>query len=109
VGALSAAVLWRRFGLGFIAPLLGGALAYTVGSVLEYLSYRWLWVVPGVLGPHELFHLAVLVGAGCHWYFVWSFADGRVPARTACAKPPTPGTTPARHDAVCSGDQLARG
>lgn len=76
VGAVSAAVLWRRFGLRFIAPLLWGAVAYTAGSVMEFVG--WFWIVPGIVGPHELFHVLVLVGAGCHWYWVWTFADGRL-------------------------------
>src|SRR5262245_20522591 len=83
VGAFSAGVLWWRYGLGFLAPLLWGALAYTVGSVLEFLSWGWLWFIPGVVGPHELFHLAVLAGAGCHWYWVWRFAPGEVPPAAA--------------------------
>lgn len=77
VGTVSAAVLWRRFGLRFLAPLLLGALAYTAGAVMEFLG--WFVVVPGVVGPHELFHLMVLVGAGCHFYWVWGFADGQLP------------------------------
>ncbi len=109
VGALSAVVLWRRFGLGLIAPLLWGALAYTVGSVLEFLSYRWLWLVPGVLGPHELFHLAVLVGAGCHWYFVWSFADGQVPSSAVPAEQPAAPAPPEQFNVACSQDQLVHG
>ncbi len=81
-GIFSASVLWRCYGFRFVAPLLGGALAYTVGAVLEYFNGRWLYWIPGVVDAHALFHLAVLVGVGLHWWFVWRFADGNVPMVT---------------------------
>jgi channel protein (hemolysin III family) len=80
VGAVSAAVLWRRYGFRFVAPLLGGALVYTAGAVLEFFNGSWLQWIPGVVDAHGLFHLAVLAGAGLHWQFVWRFASGKVPA-----------------------------
>jgi channel protein (hemolysin III family) len=83
VGIFSAAVLWRCYGFRFVAPLLGGAVAYTVGAVLEYFNGRWLVWIPGVVDAHALFHLLVLAGAGLHWWFVWRFADGKVPGQAA--------------------------
>jgi channel protein (hemolysin III family) len=68
VGLYSGTLLARRYGLHFIRPLVWGAVAYTVGAILEYL--RWPKLLPGVFGPHELFHLFVLAGIGCHWRFV---------------------------------------
>jgi channel protein (hemolysin III family) len=82
VGVFSAAVLWRRYGFWFLAPLLWGALAYTVGAVLEFFNGRWLQWIPGVVDAHALFHFAVLAGAGLHWWFVWRFATGQVPVWT---------------------------
>ena len=32
-------------------------------------------IVP-VLGPHEMFHLAVLAGIACHWAFILGIASG---------------------------------
>jgi hypothetical protein len=31
------------------------------------------------VGPHELFHVAVLAGVSLHWRFVAQFASGKVP------------------------------
>jgi predicted membrane channel-forming protein YqfA (hemolysin III family) len=45
-----------------------GALAYTVGATLEFL--RLPIVIAGVIGPHELFHVAVLAGLAWHWIFI---------------------------------------
>ncbi len=73
VGAISGILLYRRFGLNFIKPLLYGAFAYTVGAVMEFL--RWPELIPGHIGPHELFHIAVLFGLGYHFLFIYTFAD----------------------------------
>ena len=77
VGAASGVVLLRRYGFGFIKPLVWGAIAYSLGAVLDFL--RWPVLVPGVVHSHEVFHVAVLAGAFFHWLFVWQFADGVVP------------------------------
>lgn len=77
IGALTGLLLYRRFGLRFIKLLVYGALAYTLGAVLEFL--RVPIVVPGVIGPHELFHIAVLFGIGYHWAFVSKFSNGEIP------------------------------
>ncbi len=95
VGIFSAAVLWRCYGFRFVAPLLAGAVAYTAGAVLEYFNGRWLNWIPGVVDAHGLFHLAVLAGAGLHWWFVWRFANGRVPGAAVAARP-APSQTAAR-------------
>jgi channel protein (hemolysin III family) len=79
LGAASAALLWRRYGFGFIRPLLLGGLAYSVGAVMEF--HGWPVLVPAVVRGHEVFHLAVLVGAVFHWLFVWQFAAGEVRRR----------------------------
>ena len=76
IGILSAAVLWQRYGFAFVRLLLLGAVLYTVGAVLEY--FGWPMLIPGVVGPHELFHLAVLAALACHWKFVFQFASGEV-------------------------------
>ncbi len=75
-GVVSAALLARRYGFAFIKPLLFGGIAYSVGGVAELLG--WLVLVPGLIHPHEVFHLAVLMGAFFHWLFVWQFASGEV-------------------------------
>lgn len=75
VGVVSGVALWRRFGPAFVQPLVWGAVAYTVGAVLEFV--RWPVLLPGVLGPHEVFHGAVLAGLGFHWKFVYRLAPGR--------------------------------
>jgi channel protein (hemolysin III family) len=73
-GITSTAILYNRFGLAFILPLLGGAAAYTFGAMLEL--FQWPTLAPGIIGPHEVLHLAVLAGIGFHWAFVYGiFAE----------------------------------
>ena len=77
VGLASAIKLNRRFSYSFIAPFVYGGIAYTIGAVcLGVLSLAGdPMLIPGVVGRHEVFHFAVLIGAAYHWAFVYSFAD----------------------------------
>lgn len=76
VGAFTAWDLWNRYSSRFVRPLILGGLAYSVGAVS--LEFHWPMLVPGVFGPHEFWHLAVLTGLGFHWQFIWQFADGKI-------------------------------
>lgn len=73
-GLISYFLLRRRYGALFVAPLLQGGIAYTVGAVVLLMNAPV--VIPRVVGAHELWHLAVLVGLGMHWRFVFQFASG---------------------------------
>jgi channel protein (hemolysin III family) len=75
VGAYSGYALYHRYGWRFIRPLVWGGIAYTLGGAIEFLRRPIL--IDGVVGPHELFHLAVLAGLGFHFRFAFSFADGK--------------------------------
>ena len=76
-GAVTAVVLWRRDGWKFIRIAVMGGLSYTAGAILLLLHRPML--INGVVGPHELWHLAVLAGLGMHWRFVFQFATGSAP------------------------------
>lgn len=78
LGGVALVSVWKihqRHGWAFIRPIVWGGLAYTVGAVLDFM--RWPVVIPGIVGPHEVFHLAVLAGLGWHWWFLRSVADER--------------------------------
>ena len=74
LGVISTVALARRFGVRFILPLLWGGLAYTVGAMADHL--HWPVLIPEVVGPHEVFHLAVLAGIAFHWAFIRRIASG---------------------------------
>ena len=81
MGALGGIAIWRLYGFVFVAPLVFGGTAYTLGALLEYLD--WPTLIPGVFGPHELWHVAVLLGVGLHWKFIHQIANGENPTRCA--------------------------
>jgi channel protein (hemolysin III family) len=74
LGVISTVTLAHRYGLRFILPLVWGGLAYTVGAVADH--FHWPVLLPGVVGPHEVFHLAVLAGIAFHWAFIRRIASG---------------------------------
>ena len=76
LGAITAYLLWERYGWNALLPTLGGGLCYTVGGIMNVVS--WPTLVPKIWGPHETFHLFVLAGLGWHWGFIAKVADGRV-------------------------------
>ena len=67
-GVLSGFLVWRLNGFEFIRPLLNGALWYSGGSLLDFFHEPIL--INGIIGPHELFHIAVLFGITYHWKFI---------------------------------------
>lgn len=75
-GAITASILWWRFGWKFVRSGVLAGMSYTAGA-LVLLAHQPV-VIDGVIGPHELWHLAVLIGLGLHWNFVFQFAGGRV-------------------------------
>ena len=51
--------------------LVAGGLAYSVGALVYAFKRPRLFA--GVFGFHELWHLLVLLGAGCHYFMILSF------------------------------------
>ena len=104
IGALSAYSLYRRFGFEQVKLILWGAFAYSAGAVLEF--FRFPVLVPNVIGPHELFHVMVLLGITAHWMHIRRLTNeplvrtadesSRVPALA-------PGIASAEEYAVSSG------
>ncbi len=76
-GAYLGVLLGRRYGFNFVKPLFIGGVAYSIGAIVDFTKF--LIVIPGVVHPHELLHIAVLMGAFWHWLFIWQFAAGRTP------------------------------
>jgi len=72
VGALTGLLLYRRFKLTFIKYLIYGALAYTIGALIEF--FRIPPLIEGVMGPHEIFHIFVLFGITFHFMFIFQFS-----------------------------------
>lgn len=68
LGVVSIIGIWRLKDAISIKYLLYGGLAYTVGAIIDWLQYPV--IIAGYFGPHELFHVAVLIGVTYHWLFL---------------------------------------
>ena len=53
--------------------LMMGGIYYSLGAVIDFLNWPVLW--PGVIGPHEIFHVFVIMGSWCHWKFIYQWAS----------------------------------
>jgi hemolysin III len=65
---LAAAPLAREVSLSGLAWLAAGGVAYTVGAVI--FARQRPDPFPGRFGHHEIWHLMVLAGSGCHFTFM---------------------------------------
>lgn len=68
LGVVSIMSLARRYPFRQLKPLLVGGLLYSVGGILSVVEFPTIW--PGVIGHHELFHVAVLLALAAHWRFM---------------------------------------
>jgi hemolysin III len=76
LGWIGVITFWNvksKYSDGKVLYVILGGVAYTTGAVLEFTRWPILW--PGVIGPHEIFHIFVILGAFAHWSFIYSFAD----------------------------------
>lgn len=80
LGIISGIYVYFQWGFALVVPLLQGAIIYTTGSLFEFIKEPV--IITGVVGPHELFHLAVLIGIAYHWKFVRDLA-----LKASCAEP----------------------
>lgn len=76
-GTLTMIAVWRLHGARYTWLIVAAGLAYTIGAIFELTN--WPTIEPGLIGPHEAFHMAVLVGLGLFWMFIYEIAGG-VPA-----------------------------
>ena len=65
---LAAAPLATKVSFGGLALLVAGGVAYTLGAII--FSNERPNPLPGVFGHHEIWHVLVLVGSGCHFAFM---------------------------------------
>jgi hemolysin III len=92
IGLASWLAVVRQYGFQFARPIMWGGFAYTIGGVLD--SLHWPVLVSGVIQWHEVFHVAVLIGLGCHWAFIYGIANRPVPLPDRNAIQVTPRALP---------------
>ena len=84
IGGYSAFLISRQYGWRAIGPIVAGGVLYSIGAWIN--ASKQVILIDRVWGPHETFHLFVLVALGVHWSFVWSLADGSFQRRYGSAK-----------------------
>jgi hemolysin III len=60
--------LTRRLSHRTLLPVIAGGVLYSLGAVINLVRTPVLW--PGVFEAHELFHVFVVAGSLCHFYFI---------------------------------------
>jgi channel protein (hemolysin III family) len=70
---LSMLQAWRLYGFRSIAFAFYGGIAYSIGAIIDFT--RAIDLVPGFIGPHEIFHVFVIIGAAFHWVLIYRWAD----------------------------------
>jgi channel protein (hemolysin III family) len=68
LGLASVFKLGRQIGFSAVRPILYAGVAFSVGALLEKSGHPIL--IPRLIGPHEVFHLAVITGVTIHWLFI---------------------------------------
>lgn len=68
LGLVSIITIWRLKKTISIQYLLYGGLAYTFGAIIDWVQYPV--INSRYFGPHEIFHIAVLIGVTFHWVFL---------------------------------------
>jgi channel protein (hemolysin III family) len=70
VGVISGYLLYKEKKMVTLKLLIVGGFFYSLGALIEFTKY--LVIIPGVVGPHEIFHLFVLAGIVAHWKMLYS-------------------------------------
>jgi channel protein (hemolysin III family) len=73
IGVFTAYLLIHQYGFEKAKYIFYGGVAYTIGAIFEFL--RWPVLIDGIIEPHEIFHVFVILGALYHWLFVYDHAD----------------------------------
>ena len=88
IGIASILKLGKQMGYSALAPMFAGGLAFSAGAILEAADIPV--IVPKWIGPHEFFHLAVLLGLALHWRFVAALLRRATPALEIVARADSP-------------------
>ncbi len=75
LGWIGLYTLWKIYHMHskrLVKLMLYGGVSYTVGAIIEFA--QWPDIIPGVIDPHGIFHIFVLLGAYFHWRLVYEIS-----------------------------------
>jgi channel protein (hemolysin III family) len=87
IGVFSVVKLGRQLGYRVVRPLWLAGIAFSAGAILEATGHPI--VVQRWVGPHEVFHVAVIVGVVLHWIFIRRLLLTHVPAASSPTASPS--------------------
>ncbi|MES1171940.1 MAG: hemolysin III family protein [Bacteroidota bacterium] len=93
VGIASVIKLGRQIGFRAVRPLWTAGIAFSAGAILEAVQQPNL--MRGWIGPHEIFHLAVILGVAMHWLFIRGLLLNHVQMNVQVAPDAAPVVVPA--------------
>jgi len=73
MGVSPARRILANMGWTALKPFAFGGAVYTLGAIADYFWFPTIW--PLIVGPHEVFHVAVVTGAAYHWWGIFNWAD----------------------------------
>ena len=71
--------IYKVHNKALISYIVIGGLFYTIGASFEF--FRWPILIDGIIGPHEVFHIFVILGALAHWKLVYRIASYPISSR----------------------------
>jgi channel protein (hemolysin III family) len=86
-GLFSVLKLGRQLGFRAVRPIWHAGIMYAAGAILEATGHPVL--VDSWVGPHEIFHVAVIAGVALHWSFIKRLLTAHPPALTSPTGLPT--------------------
>jgi channel protein (hemolysin III family) len=91
IGLATVIKLGREIGARTVRPFWFAGLAFSAGAVLEASGHPVL--VVNWIGPHEIFHLAVIAGLALHWLFIRKLVVVHAPPECSSPAPPALAST----------------
>jgi channel protein (hemolysin III family) len=73
MGILTALQFRKTFTKHSLRLLATGGIFYSIGAIVDGMN--WPILFQRVIGPHEIFHVFVILGALWHWRFIYEWAD----------------------------------
>ena len=76
LGWMGFVTMWKTYKIHdkkLALTVVSGGVAYSLGAILDF--FQWPVIIPGTIGPHELFHILVMLAAFIHWKAIYQIAD----------------------------------
>lgn len=82
IGTLSDYKFRRTFPRHSPKLIIFGGLSYSIGAICDFIRWPILWYQ--YVGPHEVFHFFVTMGAFCHWLFIYKWCSHPISDKFIC-------------------------